>query len=175
MTKCLVKTSQRVSKDVSVYIRDGIKEYDDYNEIFELVPTLTAEDTLTVHLNTPGGRCDIGFEVIDTIGRAECPVEIVVEYPTYSMGAIMALCGDTLTMMPDTYIMFHDYSGGSSGKGGETELYTNNYRQVFRRRFERLCKPFLSQDECDRMFKGEDIYIHDNDKSLKKRIKKHFK
>lgn len=175
VSKCQIIQEVITRKNLVVHIRDNIEDFEHYSELFRILPTLTDKDSLTVHLNTSGGRCDIGFQMIDAIGRCECPVEIIVEYPTYSMGAIMALCGDSLTLMPDTYIMFHDYSGGSVGKGGETALYTNNYREVFRKRFERICKPFLTQEECDQMFKGEDIYISDTDPSLKKRIKRHFR
>jgi ATP-dependent protease ClpP protease subunit len=91
------------------------------------------------------------------------------------MGAIMALCGDDLSIAPDCYIMFHDYSGESHGKGEETAMYVNNYRKMFKDRFTRLCKPFLTQKEIDRMFNGEDIYIQHDDPLLETRIKRHFK
>jgi len=166
---------EHVCQDVTLEIVGGIGDFRDYEKAFKLLPLLTPNDTLQVRLNTPGGSCDTGFHLVDRIRGVECPVQMVVDYPTYSMGAILALCGDDLLFQEGTYIMFHDYSGGMHGKGGETQDYGTNFRTVFRKKFERICKPFLTQAECNKMFKGEDIYIHDDDPTLPSRMKRHFK
>lgn len=171
----IIHTQESRSRSISVDITDSISEFEDYEKLFKLLPTLTQDDYLEVHLNTPGGRCDIGFMIADRLLQCRCPIKMIVEYPTSSMGAIIAMCGDELEMWEDSYLMFHDYSGGSSGKGEETLQHSTNYRKVFRKRFERLCKPFLTQKECDSMFKGEDIYIHDDDADLQKRVSRHYR
>lgn len=173
--KCLVRVESNVSKEIDVYIRGSIENFEDYDDLVKELSKATPSDSVVVHLNTSGGDCAIGFFIIDHIMRLPCPVHMVVEYPTYSMGAIMALCGDMLTICPDSYIMFHDYSGGITGKGEDVHLFTNNSRKVFKDRFTRLCKPFLSQAEINKMFKGEDIYIRHDDPDLKCRIERHFK
>lgn len=173
--KCLIQTCPTTTKQIDVYIRGTIEEFEDYDDLVKELSKATENDFVVVHLNTPGGDCSIGFFIIDQIMQVPCPVHVVVEYPTYSMGAIMAMCGDDLTIEQDSYIMFHDYSGGSRGKGEETAAYINNYRKVFKDKFTRLCKPFLTQSEVNKMFKGEDIYIHHDDPSLKERIARHFK
>lgn len=175
---CLIRTTPHTHKEIDIYIRGGIECFEDYDDLVKELVKATEKDSVVVHINCPGGDCSVGFFIIDQLMALPCPVHMVVEYPSYSMGAIMALCGDSLTIEPDSFIMFHDYSGGSNGKGGETEAYVNNYRKVFRNRFTRLCKPFLSQSEINRMFKGEDLYIFNGDDtgvSLEDRIKRHFK
>lgn len=171
---CLVVKKQKITTEYRVYIRDGIEKFEDYDNLINEIQKVEVSAEFNIHLNTPGGDCSIGFSLIDQIQSLECPVNMIVDYPSCSMGAIMALCGDTLTLQPDTYIMFHDYSGGSRGKGEETILYTTNYRRMFKDRFTRLCYPFLSKAEINKMFKGEDIYIHWDDPSLENRIKRHF-
>jgi ATP-dependent Clp protease, protease subunit len=172
---CLIRTTPHSHKEVDIYIRGGIECFEDYDDLIKELGKITEKDSVVVHLNCPGGDCSVGFFLIDQLMALPCPVHMVVEYPTYSMGAIMALCGDKLTIEKDSYIMFHDYSGGSKGKGEETYLYTTNYRKVFKDRFTRLCKPFLTQSEVNKMFKGEDLYIHHDDPSLKERMNRHFK
>lgn len=170
----MIEIQETRVKDVTYNLCGGIDDYDDYEDFFKMMATLSENDTLTVMLNTPGGRCDIGFHIAHKLLACPCPVQMIVEYPTCSMGAIIALCGDALAFVEDSYIMFHDYSGGFGGKGEETLQHSVNFRKVFRAKFERLCKPFLTQAECDKMFKGEDIYIHDTDKSLESRMASHF-
>lgn len=173
--KCLIQTKKKVLKAVDIYIRGPIEDFEDYDEVYKEMSGLTEHDVVNVHLNTTGGDCSIGFALIDLFLETPAIVNMIVEYPTYSMGAIMALCGDSLSMRVDSYIMFHDYSGGTHGKGEESYLYTTNFRKVFKNRFVRLCKPFLTQGEIDKMFKGEDIYIHFDDPTIEARGKRHFK
>lgn len=171
----LIHTRESSVKDVTYELCGGIESFEDYTGFFDMMNTLSPDDTLTVRLNTPGGRCDVGYHIAHKILACPCPVQMIVEYPTCSMGAILALCGDALAFTQDSYIMFHDYSGGSVGKGEETIQHNTNYRKVFKKKFERFCKPFLTQKECNKMFKGEDIYIHDDDPTLEARLKRHFK
>ena len=168
-------TTKHVSIDYVLELRDGIESFEDYVDVFKMLNTITDKDTLEVRLNTPGGDCSVGWALIDAIQSVPCPVHCIVTYPTYSMGALLAVCGDMLTICDDTYIMFHDFSSGMKGKGGDMALYLNNYREVFVKRFNKLCQPFLSKKESRDMFNGLDIYIHDSCPTLATRIDRHFK
>lgn len=170
----LIEVSQTRTTIVA-HIRGSMKDFDQYSGLFEKILQLNDTDKLVLYLNTPGGDCSIGFSIAHAVLGAKCKVETVVEYPTCSMGAIIALCGDSILMYDDTYLMFHDYSGGILGKGEETWQHTDNYRKIFKSKFDRICRPFLSAAECSKMFKGEDIYIHNDDPTLETRIKRHFK
>lgn len=172
--KYISRRKDRSVTDWEFHIRGSIESFEDYDNMFLDFAKVSKDDSVAICLNTPGGDCSIGFFIIDQILKIPCKVHMIVDYPTYSMGAIMALCGHSLTIKKDCYIMFHDYSGGSHGKGEESAAYVNNFRKVFKDRFTRLCKPFLAPKEIEKMFKGEDIYIHWDDPSLKERTKRHF-
>ena len=164
-----------IVRDTVIEIRDSIESYEDYYDVFKFLPTLKASDNLTIAIDCPGGRCDVGFALIKAISVVPCIIKCVVTAPSYSMGALLAMCGDHLVLEEDSYIMFHDFSSGMSGKGGDMALYLNNYREVFIKRFNKLCTPFLTKKESANMFNGKDIYIHDNDPTLQERIKRHFR
>jgi len=164
-----------VTRNATIEIKGAIENFEDYDPIFKLLPTLEEKDSLIVKLNTPGGCCSVGMELIDAIVAVPCNVHCIVTYPTYSMGALLALCGNQLTIADNSYIMFHDFSSGMRGKGGDMKLYIDNYREVFIKRFNKLCTPFLSKKESADMFNGKDIYIHDTDPSLPDRMKRHFR
>jgi len=173
--KMQIYSTPTTSTAYVVEIKGAIEDFEDYHGVFKLLPTLTDKDSLTVRLNTPGGCCSVGWAIIDAIQSVPCIVDVIVTYPTYSMGAMLAMCGDSLTILEDSYIMFHDYSGGGGGKGGDVAAYTNNFRDVFIKRFNKLCMPFLTRKESDKMFEGKDIYIHDTDETLPARLARHFK
>lgn len=175
MPKKFELLSTPISTNYEINIWDDLEEFEHYDELLKQLPKITVDDLVTIRVATPGGRCDIGFMLIDRFRALKCPVEVVVPYPTYSMGAIMSLCGDSLSIQPGAFLMFHDYSTGTRGKGNEIFKGTEAYKETFRYRFEEVCFPFLSKKECNRILDGHDLYIQWNDPSLEKRIRRHFK
>ncbi len=160
--------------DISIW--DGIEKYEDYEDLLKLLHKISKHDHVNLYVSTPGGRCDVGYMLIDRIRALECRVDVSVPYPTYSMGAIMALCGDSLEIQPGAFLMFHDYSTGNGrSKGNEIYKSTEAYKEVFEYRFKTICQPFLTDKECEDVLEGKDLYIKWNDKSLSARHKRHFK
>lgn len=164
-----------ISTHYEISIWDDIDDYKEYDELLKTLPKIKASDCVTLYVSTPGGRCDVGYMLIDRLQQLPCPIQVEVPYPTYSMGAIMSLCGDSLVMKDGSFLMFHDYSTGGRGKGNELIKSTEAYSEVFAQRFNEICQPFLTEEECINVLAGQDLYIKWNDKSLKKRIKRHFK
>lgn len=158
-----------------ICIWDSLEEFEDYDDLMKALPRIKKEDQVILKVGTPGGRCDVGFMLIDRFKGLLCQVDVVVPYPTYSMGAIMALCGHSLEMAPGSFLMFHDYSTGGRGKGNELIKSTEAYSEIFAHRFNVICQPFLTEEECKTVLEGQDLYIKWNDPSLKKRIRRHFK
>jgi ATP-dependent protease ClpP protease subunit len=162
--------------DYDISIWDTIEEYDDYEKLLEGISNIGKSDSVRLYISSPGGRCDVGFMLIERLLGLECPIEVIVPYPTYSMGAIMALCGDSLEVQPGGFLMFHDYSsGGGRSKGNEQLKHAEAYKDTFNYKFNSICQPFLSKQECKDILDGKDLYIKWNDASLDARIKRHFK
>ena len=159
----------------NISIWDSIEEYEHYDKLLKAMSKITEKDTVTLNVSTPGGRCDIGYMLIDRIMRLPCKVDVVVPYPTYSMGAIMALCGSSLEIKPGGFLMFHDYSTGiGRSKGNEIFKQTEAYVETFAHKFNSICQPFLTKKECEDVLQGKDLYIKWTDVLLKDRIKRHF-
>lgn len=171
-----LSSKPKEGKNYSISIWDNIEGYEEYDKLIETMKGITKKDSVTLKVSTPGGRCDVGFMLIDRIMELECTVDVIVPYPTYSMGAIMALCGDSLKVSPGAYLMFHDYSGGGGrSKGNEAFKHTEAYCEVFAYRFNDICQPFLTKNECEDILQGKDLYIKWNTSKLEERIRRHFK
>ncbi len=162
-------------KEYTFSIWDNIEDYDDYEKLLETLGKVTKKDNVILNVSTPGGRCDVGFMLIDRIMKLPCNVDVIVPYPTYSMGAIMALCGNSLRIEPGAFLMFHDYSGGSRSKGNELFKSTEAYCEAFNYRFNDICQPFLTKKECNDVLQGKDLYIKWTDPQIEARNKRHFK
>lgn len=168
----IIKPNEGKSYNISIW--DNIEEYEDYDKLLAALSNISEKDAVTLNISTPGGRCDIGFNLFDRIRALPCTVDVVVPYPTYSMGAILALSGHSLKINPGAFLMFHDYSTGNRGKGNEIFKSTEAYGEVFNYRFNAACQPFLTKKECEDILQGKDLYIKWTDSSLEQRIKRHF-
>lgn len=162
-------------KKYKISIWDNIEAYEDYEKLFENLDRITAKDRVELQVMSPGGRCDIGFTLFNRIYSLPCRVDVLVPYPVYSMGAILALCGDTLEVGEGAFLMFHDYSTGARGKGNEIFKQTEAYKSSFAHMFNKACRPFLTKKECDNILNGHDMYVQWDDVKLEDRIKRHFK
>lgn len=169
----MIKKPRGTSYEISIW--DDIEEYSDYDKLFEELNKITKKDSVTIKVSSPGGRCDVGFNIYERIVSLPCKVEVIVPYPAYSMGAILALSGDSLIINPGAYIMFHDFSTGTRGKGNEIQKHAEAYGEVFSYKFNKVCQPFLTKKECERILNGQDLYVKWNDDDLEKRIGRHFK
>lgn len=148
----------------------------DYKDLFAALRQATDRDIIIIDLECPGGSCDVGFRIYDHIQACAGQVHMVVSGPCYSMGALLALAGDSLSMYEDTFLMFHTFSYGVfPTKSGDVEMDVKYTTQMYKSRIDKICQPFLSKSELNKMHEGKDLYITDDDKSLVRRIKRTFK
>lgn len=147
----------------------------EYRDVLHLLKTLEESNFVTLHLASFGGSCHLGFQICHAVKDCLANTLIIVEQPCYSMGAILSCCAKNLVMKPGTFLMFHNYSGGNYGKGAEFLEGVKNQDKWLHDSFKYFASPFLTDDELNKLRHDQDIYIHASDKSLTKRLKRHFK
>ena len=77
------------------------------------------------------------------------------------MGALTFCMGDKRVVTERADLMFHDYSGGMFGKGGEMQA-RNEHTQKFIRKFFKeilLDSKFLTKKEYNNMLIGQDYWM----------------
>lgn len=136
---------------------------------------VSKRDEVTFYLNNFGGSCHGLISIVNAINACPASVHMVVTAPCYSAGASLALAGASLVMEKYSFLMFHNYSGGSRGKGEDIIDDAMHHRKWIYQYFRDLHAPFLTDEECERIENNRDVYIHYNHKDLAKRIKRHFK
>lgn len=174
-SKYEIVSTPNEGKHWEISIWDDIECYSDYDKLFEEMGKINKVDTVELTVDTFGGRCDIGFKLYDRISQIPCKIDVVVSQHAYSMGAILALVGDSLTIEPGAFLMFHDFSTGRSGKGNEISKSIEATKELFQYRFREACQPFLSVAECTSILNGSDKYVKWNDRQLNTRMRRHFK
>ena len=87
----------------------------------------------------------------------------ILEARAYSMAALIFLSGDELFVHDNCQLMFHTYSGIFAGKGNEQQAEIAAVGRWFEKVMRRICTPFLTDDEVDRILKGADYWIDSDD------------
>lgn len=75
------------------------------------------------------------------------------------MGALIFLAGDELVVHDTCQLMFHNYSSALIGKGNEQQAQVAASGKWFEKVMRHVCRPFLTDEELDRILKGEDIWL----------------
>lgn len=132
--------------------------HDIYNELWNA----EVNDKLELRINSHGGLVNEGgqfYSIIKNKFNGRCTT--VLDNCGYSMGAVIFSLGDKRVITERADLMFHDYSGGLGGKGGEIEA-RNKHDQVHIRDFFKeviLKQGFLTKKEFNKMLIGQDYWM----------------
>ncbi len=147
----------------------------EYHDLFNILRRVGENDHVILRLTNFGGSCSIGYRIAREIKDCKGHVHCYVVGEAYSMGAVLALSGDSLELSPGSILMFHNYSGGAEGKGAELEMSIGNRTRAMKKLDEIFCSPFLTKRELKALTEDKDIYIHQDDDDFLKRCSRHFK
>lgn len=148
------------AQHVHFYLSDDVGAPEDYTDMIHRISAASENDTIFIHLNTPGGRLDTGVQIINAMQNSEAKIVTVLEAEAFSLGTLIFLAGDELVVNDHCMIMFHNFKGGVSGKGHEQLAQLDATIKWFTAIAREIYIPFLTEEEFDRIIKGEDLWMH---------------
>ena len=156
----LVRYEQQTPvRQVSYYLCGEILEPQYYTELFYTLRTARDSDLIYLHLNSSGGDFNTGLQIINNIAASSARVITILEARAYSMAALIFLAGDQLIVHDNCQLMFHIYSGYFAGKGNEQQAEVIAVGNWFAKVMTRICQPFLSPAEIERILAGSDVWM----------------
>jgi ATP-dependent protease ClpP protease subunit len=169
-TLVYIVNNPSVQNIYSIYLNKEVGESEHYRKMFNLLRTANNDDRFIIYLNNFGGYVHTGIDIINSMNACKGQIVTVVSGPLYSMAPLIALSADQLVIEPNTFFMFHDYSGGTSGKGHEQHASITHEKPFFDEMFTNITKKFLSTREIRSVNKGRDLYLTRDD--IMKRLRK---
>ncbi len=132
------------------------------HEIFNELWNAKEHDTLELRINSRGGLVNEGSQFYSIINNKFFnKTTTILDSCGYSMGALTFCMGHKRVITTRSDLMFHDYSGGIAGKGGEIKSRfkhsTKHLRDFFKDVI--LSKQFLTKKEFDDMLIGKDFWM----------------
>ncbi len=130
-----------------------------YVEMMHIIRTAGPEDTIYLHLNTPGGDLTTGAQLISALESSQAHIIAAAEGEVASLGTILFFAADEFIVHDNCLLMFHNFSSGTYGKGHEQAAQLEALIEYFGDLANRLYLPFLSGSEVDRIARGEDLWM----------------
>jgi ATP-dependent protease ClpP protease subunit len=136
-----------------------ISSPEDYVEWYEIIRNASETDIIKIHINSPGGNLFTAVQLMRVMAECEAKIITSVEGACMSAATMVFLCGHGFEISEHSMFMFHNYSGGTIGKGGE--MYDNiMYERKWSDKFMRsVYDNFLTEEEIQSILENKDIWM----------------
>jgi len=157
----------------SFYLHD-VEPADEYIEWFEQIRHSGPNDVVKIHINSYGGDLFSAIQFMRVLQESESTVIASVEGACMSAATMIFLQADAFEISEHSMFMFHNYSGGTFGKGGEMLDQLRHEREWSEKMMRAVYEDFLTQKEVDAMLDNKDIWMDGDEvvKRLEKKAKK---
>jgi len=165
----LLKSSQQSQKDSFVgrpighvhefYLSGEIISADNYTEWFDTIRHAGESDVVKIYINSPGGDLFTAIQFMRVLAETEATVIASVEGACMSAATMIFLCAEQFEVTPHSMFMFHNYSGGTFGKGGEMIDQLQHERKWSEGLLREVYADFLSEEEITSILDNRDIWL----------------
>jgi len=124
--------------------------------------TAGSDDKLEIRINSAGGFVNEGKQFYNLMNEKFHNRTITyLDNHGYSMGALLFCMGDKRVIYPYSDLMFHNYSGGAGGKGGEIISRVEHTDAHIKAFFRKVIveQGFLTDGEFEKMLIGQDFWM----------------
>lgn len=165
--------SKPVANLHTYYLSGTIGSSDEYIELFETIRNASKTDIIRLHINSYGGDLFTAIQFMRVLGETEAQTIASVEGACMSAATMIFLSCEGFEVSANSMFMFHNYSGGVVGKGGEMFDQLVHERKWSEKLLYDTYGGFLTAKEFEQILDNKDIWM-DGDEVVK-RLKKQSK
>ena len=141
------------------YLSGNIEAPEQYINWFDVIRKASEQDVIKIYINSDGGNLYTAIQFARSLKETKAYVMVSIEGSCMSAATIIMLCADSYEVAEHSVFMFHNYSGGTSGKGGE--MYDNI---IYERRWSEnflydIYRSFLTEREIQSMLDNKDLWM----------------
>lgn len=169
----LIRGSQQSQKDSFVgrpighvhefYLSGEITSSDNYTEWFDIIRHAGETDVVKIYINSPGGDLFTAIQFMRVLSETDATVVASVEGACMSAATMIFLCAEQFEVTPHSMFMFHNYSGGTFGKGGEMIDQLQHERKWSESLLREIYEDFLTEAEITSILDNRDIWLDGKD------------
>ena len=147
------------------YLSGLITGPEDYIEWFNTIRSAGEQDVVKIYINSSGGDLNTALQFMRVLSESPATVVCSVEGSCMSAATMIFLCADVFEVTPHSLFMFHNYSGGIFGKGGEIYDQAVFEREWSKQFLQYIYKDFLTSKEIDSLLENKDLWLHSEEVS----------
>ena len=141
------------------YLVGEIEEASKYTEWFNQIRHYPENDFVKIYINSCGGDLWSAIQFMRVIRECKAPVMVSVEGACMSAATIVFLMADEYEISAHSMFMFHNYSGGTIGKGGEMIDQIKHERKWSENLLTEIYSDFLNPEEIRSILDNKDIWM----------------
>jgi len=141
------------------YLSGEIESSENYISWFDTIRHAGENDVVKIYVNSPGGDIFTAIQFMRALQETSASVVVSVEGLCASAATMIMLCADSYEVSEHTMFMFHNYSGGTFGKGGEMLDQLKHERAWSEKLLRDGYKYFLTDAEITSILDNKDIWM----------------
>lgn len=167
-------TDRPLARVHEFYLSGTIESADNYTEWFDVIRHAGENDVVRIYINSYGGDLFTAIQFMRSLGETPATVAISVEGACMSAATMIFLMADAFEVSAHSMFMFHNYSGGTFGKGGEMLDQLQHERTWSEKLLREVYSDFLTEKEIGSMLDNKDLWMDGDEvvKRLKTKAKK---
>ena len=142
-----------------LYITGEIESADQYIPWFDMIRHADEGDVVKIYINSYGGDLFTAIQFMRVLAETDATVIASVEGACMSAATMIFLVCAEFEVTPHSVFMFHNYSGGTFGKGGEMIDQLQHERKWSDGLMKQVYRDFLTDDEIENMLNNRDYWM----------------
>jgi len=151
--------TKNTSNVYEFYLSGEIEDASEYTEWFDIIRNARLGDVVKIYINSCGGDLYTALQFLRVLSESSAHVITSVEGACMSAATMIFLHGDEFEVTPHSLFMFHNYSAGVFGKGGEMFDQLQFERSWSENFLRDVYHDFLTPDEIKSMLDNKDIWL----------------
>ena len=151
--------SKPVANIHEFYLTGEIDTADKYIEWFDAIRHANETDLIKIYINSYGGDLFTAIQFMRVLADTNASVVCSVEGACMSAATMIFMCADSFEVTPHSIFMFHNYSGGTIGKGGEMIDQLQHERKWSERLLNEIYNDFMTEEEIQSMLANKDLWM----------------
>jgi ATP-dependent protease ClpP protease subunit len=152
-----------LAKISDYYLSGTLGPAEDYIDWFHHIRNASENDVIVLHINCFGGDLYSAIQFIRVLQETQATIVASVEGACMSAATMIFLQAHQVEISSHSVFMFHNYSGGTVGKGGEMIDQLIHERGWSEELLRTLYADFLTEKEIESMLDGKDIWMSAED------------
>lgn len=141
------------------YLTGEIESAENYIDWFDTIRHAGEHDIIKIYINSYGGDLFTAIQFLRVLTETAATKIISVEGACMSAATMIFMAADNFEVTPHSVFMFHNYSGGAIGKGGEMIDQLLHERMWSERLLREIYENFMADEEIESMLDNKDIWM----------------